>query len=74
MITPFDYFTVACFCGLVIAYFQLTDRDVRTLMQLSIPALAFALGNQIGNADRTYLALALIAAGAGYTVLLVRKH
>jgi ABC-type branched-subunit amino acid transport system permease subunit len=74
MITPFDYLTVACFCGLVIAFFQFTDRDVRTLMQLLIPSLAFALGNQIGNAGMTSLGLALIAAGAGYTVLTVRKR
>ena len=31
METAFDILTVACFAGLVIAYFQFTKRDARTL-------------------------------------------
>jgi uncharacterized membrane protein YccC len=73
METPFDYLTVACFAGLVIAYFQLPDRDTRLLMHLLIPAAVFAVANQIGNAGLTLFAVVLIVAGAGYAALVVKK-
>jgi hypothetical protein len=73
MITVFDFLAVACFCGLVIAFFQFTDRDVRSLLHLLVPGLAFALGNQIGNAGMPFLALVLMVAGAGYAVLVIQR-
>jgi hypothetical protein len=73
METAFDILTVACFAGLVIAFFQFTTRDMQTLMRLMISGIMFALANQIGNAGLSIFALILIAAGAGYAALVVRK-
>jgi predicted branched-subunit amino acid permease len=73
METAFDFLAVACFAGLVIAYFQFTERDTRTLLHLMIPAAAFAIANQIGNAGLPLFALILIVAGAGYAALVVKK-
>ena len=72
MSTGFDFLTVACFIGLVIAFLQLSDRNTRTLMQLVIPAAAFAIANQMGNAGLTVFALVLVAAGAGYAALVLK--
>ena len=74
MVTVFDYLTIACFAGLVIAYFQLTKRDVRTLMQLMISGAAFAIANQMGNAGLPIFALILIVAGVGYAAVVVQKE
>jgi predicted branched-subunit amino acid permease len=74
METAFDILTVACFAGLVIAFFQFTTRDIQTLMRLMISAIAFALANQMGNAGLPIFALILIVAGAGYAALVVRKE
>ena len=73
METAFDILTVACFAGLVIAYFQFSKRDTRTLMHLMISGAAFAIANQVGNAGLPIFALILIVAGAGYAVLVVQK-
>jgi hypothetical protein len=48
METAFDILTVACFAGLVIAYFQFSKRDTRTLIHLMISGAAFAIANQMG--------------------------
>ena len=74
METAFDFLTIVCFAGLVIAYFQLTKRDTRTLMHLMISAAAFAIANQVGNAGLPMFALILIVAGAGYAALVVKKE
>jgi len=71
MATLFDYLTIVCFAGLVIIYFQFTKRGVRTLMQLMISGVAFAIANQMGNAGLPIFALILIVAGAGYAALVV---
>jgi hypothetical protein len=72
MITPFDYLTIACFCGLVAAFFLWTEHDTRTLMHLIISGIAFAIANQVGNAGFSLFALVLIVAGLGYTFLVVK--
>ena len=72
MTTAFDFLTVACFAGLVIAYFQFTKRDIRTLLQLMVSGLAFAIGNQMGNAGLPIFALIVILAGVGYGVMVVK--
>jgi hypothetical protein len=72
MITVFDYLTVACFAGLVIAFFQFTDRNTRVLMHLMISAAAFAIANQVGNAGLTLFALVLMGAGVGYAWIAVQ--
>jgi hypothetical protein len=73
METTFDFLTLACFAGLVIAYFQFTTRGTRTLMHLMISALAFAVANQLGNAGLPLFALVLIVMGAGYAALIVKR-
>jgi hypothetical protein len=72
MITPFDFLTIACFCGLVAMFFLWTERDARTLMHMIISGIAFAIANQVGNNGLTLFALVLIAAGAGYALLVVK--
>ena len=73
MSTFFDVVTVTCFVGLVIAFFQFTDRETRTLLHFVLAGVAFAVANQLGNAGSTILALALIFAGVIYAVLIVRR-
>jgi predicted branched-subunit amino acid permease len=69
MSTVFDVVTVACFVGLVIAFFQFTDRETRTLVQFVLAGIVFAVANQVGNAGSTVLAVILIIAGAGYAAM-----
>lgn len=73
MVTIFDFVTIACFLAVVGAFVFLTDRQPKTLMHLMIPAVAFAVANQIGNAGSWPLAILLISAGVGYAFLVVRK-
>ena len=73
MATIFDFLTTACFAGTVIAFFQLTDRAIKTLMHLLAPGTAFAIGNQLGNTGYTAFAVLLILAGLGYAGLVIRN-
>jgi hypothetical protein len=73
MTTIFDVVTVTCFAGLVFAFFQWTDRDTNTLVRLLPAGIVFAIANQVGNAGSFVLALTLILAGLGYTVVVIRK-
>lgn len=73
MPTIFDFVTVACFLGVVGAFLFLTERDRKTLARLMVPALAFAVANELGNAGSSFFAVVLIAAAVGYTVLIVRE-
>lgn len=74
MATIFDFLTMACFAGIVIAFFQFTDRAVKTLMHLAAPGVAFGVGNQLGNIGYTALALLLILAGLCYAGLILRHN
>ena len=73
MATFFDIITVTCFLGLVIAFFQFTDREAKTLIHFILAGVVFAVANQVGNAGSIILALILILAGAGYATLNVRR-
>ena len=73
MTTFFDVVTVTCFVGLVIAFFQFTDRETRTLVHFILAGVVFAVANQVGNAGSTVLGLIFICAGLGYAVLVARK-
>jgi predicted branched-subunit amino acid permease len=73
MSTFFDVVTVACFVGLVIAFFQFTDRGTRTLVEFVLAGVVFAVANQVGNAGSTVLALILIVAGAGFAAVTVGR-
>jgi hypothetical protein len=71
--TFFDLLTVVCFIAVVIGFFVWTDREPRTLLHLLLPGILFAVANQVGNAGSTIFALILIAAGVGYSVLIIRS-
>ena len=72
MVTLFDFAAVACFLGLVGAFFLLTARRCRTLLHLLLSGAAFAVANQLGNADHGLSGMILIIAGIGYAVIIVR--
>ena len=74
MVTLFDFATVACFFGLVGAFFLLTARRQRTLLHLLPSGIAFAVANQLGNAGYGLSAVILIIAGIGYAVIIVRAE
>jgi hypothetical protein len=73
MATFFDVVTVTCFAGLVIAFFQFTDRETRTLVHFILAGVVFAVANQVGNGGSMVLALILIFAGVTYAVLVARR-
>ena len=68
----FDVLTVTCFVGLVIAFFQFTNRETRTLVHFILAGVVFAVANQVGNSGSVVLALILVFAGAVYAVLVAR--
>jgi nitrate/nitrite transporter NarK len=71
MATIFDFITVACFLGVVGAFFLLTLRHRRTLLRLLLSGIAFAVANQLGNAGYNLAATALIIASVGYAVVVI---
>ncbi len=73
MTTVFDIVTVTCFVGLAIAFFQFTDREMRTLAHFILAGVVLAVANQVGNAGSTILAVVLILAGTGYAVMAVLR-
>lgn len=73
MTTFFDVVTVTCFAALVIAFFQFTDRETRTLVHFILAGIVFAVANQVGNAGSTILAIVLILAGVTYAFLITRR-
>ena len=73
MTTFFDVVTVTCFAALVIAFFQFTDRESRTLVHFILAGIVFGVANQVGNAGSTILALVLILAGGSYAFLIARR-
>jgi hypothetical protein len=73
MTTFFDVVTVTCFAALVIAFFQFTDRETRTLVHFILAGIVFAVANQVGNAGSTILAIVLVLAGATYAFLITRR-
>lgn len=72
MITVYDAVTVVCFICVVLTYFVFTEGGTKLLAHFMLPAVAFAVANQVGNAGMNVLAVALIAAGIVYTYIIVR--
>ncbi len=75
--TVYDIVTVTCFGCVVLTYFMFTEGGMKTLAHFLLPAAAFAIANQVGNAAhgdlaQNVLAITLIAAGIGYTYIIVR--
>ena len=80
MSTVYDVITVACFACVAATYFIFTEGGMKVLVHFLLPAVSFAVANQVGNAalrgGNTYmnvLAIILIAAGIGYTFIVVRR-
>ena len=73
MTTFFDIATVVCFAGLVIAFFQLTDRERTTLFHFLLAGVVLAVANQVGNIGHFYLATVLILASIAYAALGARR-
>ena len=73
MSTIFDVVTVTCFAGLVIAFFQFTDRETRTLVHFILAGVVFAVANQVGNSGSAILAVLLIVAGVAYAAIIARR-
>jgi hypothetical protein len=67
----FDVLTVGCFLALAAAFFIWTERDTRSLLNVSFCGVAFAVANYLGNNESPLLALLLIVAGAGYGWLVI---
>jgi hypothetical protein len=72
MFTVYDAVTVVCFICVVLTYFMFTEGGIKILAHFMLPAVAFAVANQVGNAGMNVLAIVLIAAGIGYTYIIVR--
>ena len=80
MITVYDFVTVTCFACVVFTYFMFTEGGTKVLAHFMLPAAAFAIANQVGNAALKHgddpwmhgLAIVLILAGIGYTYIIVR--
>jgi hypothetical protein len=73
MATFFDVVTVTCFVALVIAYFKFTDHSTRTLVNLVLAGIVFAVADQVGNGGGIFLASVLILSGIGFAILVVRR-
>ena len=67
----FDLLSVVCFLAVAIAFFVYSDRDIRTLVNVSLCGVVFAVGNHLGNNGWPLFALLLISAGAGYGWLVI---
>jgi hypothetical protein len=77
MHSVYDFVTVTCFICIVLTYFLFTEGGMKILGHFMLPALAFAIANQVGNhagndALMNLLAVVLIVAGIGYTYIIVR--
>jgi hypothetical protein len=73
MATFFDVVTVTSFVGLVIAFFQFTDRGTRTLLNFLLAGIVFAVANQVGNGGGIFLGCVLILSGIGFAFLVMRR-
>ncbi len=73
MHTVYDFVSVICFICIVLTYFMFTEGGMKVLAHFMLPAAAFAIANQVGNAGMNVLAVILIVAGIGYTFIIVRQ-
>jgi peptidoglycan/LPS O-acetylase OafA/YrhL len=71
MSEPFDILTIVCFLMIGVGYFVWSDREVRTLLQLSICGVTLAVANQLGNNEWPIFAIILIVAALGYALLVL---
>lgn len=74
MSTIYDFATVGSFLLMVGAYVKLAHGDMKLLQWLMLPAVAFAVANQLGNRGYDLFAVLLLAAGAGLAYMLFRSR
>lgn len=79
MQTVYDFVTVICFICIAVTYFMFTEGGMKILAHFMLPAVAFAIANQLGNhaennVPMNILAVILIIAGIGYTFMIVRHN
>jgi hypothetical protein len=77
MQTVYDFVSVICFICIAVTYFMFTEGGMKVLAHFMLPAVAFAIANQVGNhagnnVPMNILAVILIVAGVGYTFIIVR--
>jgi len=73
MTTFFDALSVACFIGLVIAFFRFTERDMPTLLRYILSGIALAMANLLGNVGYVFLGYALVFSAMGFGLLSFSK-
>jgi hypothetical protein len=66
MATFFDALTVVCFIGLVVAFFQFTERDTATLLRYMLSGIVLAIANQLGNMGYVVFGCILVIAAMGF--------
>jgi hypothetical protein len=71
MSEPFDILTIACFLSIVVGYSVWSDREIRTLLQLSLSGVALAIANYLGDNGWPIFAIILILAAIGYALLVL---
>jgi hypothetical protein len=74
MSTIFDFLTVGAFVTMAGAYFYLANGDQKVLFRLMVPAISFAVANQLGNKGFPVFAVVLLVAGAAYAIFLFRNR
>jgi hypothetical protein len=52
--TVYDIVTVTCFACVVLTYFMFTEGGMKVLAHFMLPAAAFAIANQLGNAGMPF--------------------
>jgi hypothetical protein len=77
MQTVYDFVSVICFICIVVTYLMFTEGGMKVLAHFMLPAVAFAIANQVGNhagndVPMNVLAVLLILAGIAYTFIIVR--
>jgi hypothetical protein len=73
MATFFDALTIACFIGLVVAFFGFTERDTATLLRYMLSGIALAIANQLGNMGYVVFGCIIVIAAMGFGWLSLGK-
>jgi hypothetical protein len=73
METFFDALSVACFLGLVMAFFQFTERDMATLLRFILSGIVLAVANLLGNLGYVFVGYALVFAAMCFGLLSFNK-
>lgn len=74
MQTIFDWLTIAAFAALVILFLQRSTQDeiVDSIWQYAPPSIACMAANWLGNNGYVFPALAVLAAGIAYVIVVLK--